>query len=93
MPHETNGVNGGAHTTSTTGTTENGPTPTSLPPLWNHRVDDYRPMKVICIGAGFSGIVAGIRFPEKIPNLDFTIYEKNSDVGGTWLENKYECHR
>lgn len=60
-----------------------------LPPLWNHRVDDYRPMKVICIGAGFSGIVAGIRMPEHIPNLDFTIYEKNPDVGGTWYENRY----
>jgi len=21
--------------------------------------------------------------------LDLTIYEKNADIGGTWLENKY----
>ena len=24
-------------------------------------IDEYRPMKVVCIGAGFSGITAGIR--------------------------------
>lgn len=25
-------------------------------------IDDYRRMKVVCIGAGYSGIVAGIRY-------------------------------
>lgn len=59
-----------------------------LPPLYNHCIDDLRRIKVICIGAGFSGILAGIRFPQRIQNLDFTIYEKNSEVGGTWWENR-----
>ena len=58
------------------------------PPLFGHCVDDLRPMKVICIGAGISGIIAGIRFPQRVKNLDFTIYEKNEEVGGTWWENK-----
>lgn len=53
------------------------------------QVDDLRPIKVICIGAGVSGILAGIRLPQKIKNLDLTIFEKNEDVGGTWYENKY----
>jgi len=61
-----------------------------LPPLYSHCVDDLRRMKVICIGAGFSGILAGIRFPQRVQNLDFVIYEKNADVGGTWFENKSE---
>lgn len=52
-------------------------------------VDYARPMKVICIGAGMSGILCGIRFPQRIPNLSLTIYEKNDDVGGVWYENKY----
>ena len=29
--------------------------------LGNFSVDEYRPLKVVCIGAGISGIVAGIR--------------------------------
>jgi cation diffusion facilitator CzcD-associated flavoprotein CzcO len=46
-------------------------------------------MKVICIGAGMCGIAVGCMFPEKIPNLELVIYEKNTDVGGTWFENQY----
>lgn len=76
----TNGVNG------VNGT--NGKEITDLPPLYSHCIDDYRPMKVIVIGAGLSGILAGIRFPQYIKNLDLIIYEKNSDVGGTWHENR-----
>ncbi|OAG34163.1 hypothetical protein AYO21_11695 [Fonsecaea monophora] len=55
----------------------------------NKPVDEARPIRVICIGAGASGICAGIRFPQKIKNLNLTIYEKNADVGGTWFVNKY----
>ncbi|KDQ51118.1 hypothetical protein JAAARDRAFT_140775 [Jaapia argillacea MUCL 33604] len=46
-------------------------------------------MKVVVIGAGFSGIAAGIRFPQRVPNLELTIYDKNAGVGGTWYSNKY----
>lgn len=46
-------------------------------------------MKVICIGAGMSGIQTGVMFPQKIKNLDLVIYEKNPEVGGTWYENRY----
>ena len=52
-------------------------------------VENFRPMKVIVIGAGFSGIYSGIRIPERLRNVDFTIYEKNAGVGGTWFENRY----
>lgn len=30
--------------------------------LGNFAIDEYRPVKVIVIGAGFSGILAGIRY-------------------------------
>jgi cation diffusion facilitator CzcD-associated flavoprotein CzcO len=63
--------------------------PLGLPPLYEHCIDDYRRIKVIVIGAGLSGILAGIRFTQRIPNLDLTIYDKNEDVGGTWWENRY----
>ncbi|KAI8717009.1 hypothetical protein NCS52_00996100 [Fusarium sp. LHS14.1] len=58
-------------------------------PLQNQAIDQPRPIKVICIGAGFSGILTAIRFPQRIPNLELTIYEKNDDIGGTWYENTY----
>lgn len=46
-------------------------------------------MRIAIIGAGFSGILAAIRFRQKFSNIDLVLYEKNSGVGGTWLENKY----
>jgi len=52
-------------------------------------IDDYRPIKVICIGAGMNGIAVGALLPQHIPNLELTIYEKNPEVGGTWYENHY----
>ncbi|TBU26572.1 FAD/NAD(P)-binding domain-containing protein [Dichomitus squalens] len=58
-------------------------------PLGDFSIDEHRPIKVVVIGAGFSGIIAGIRFPQKIPNLDLTIYEKSAGVGGTWFSNRY----
>lgn len=52
-------------------------------------VENFRPMKVIIIGAGFSGIYCGIRIPQRLRNIDLTIYEKNEGIGGTWFENRY----
>ncbi|KAI1613524.1 cyclohexanone monooxygenase [Exophiala viscosa] len=52
-------------------------------------IDDYRPLRVVVIGAGISGILASIRLPQRIPNLSLQIYEKNADIGGTWFENRY----
>lgn len=46
-------------------------------------------VSVACIGVGVSGIAAAIRAQETLEECDFTIYEKNSDLGGTWLENRY----
>jgi hypothetical protein len=34
--------------------------------LGDFAVDEYRPIKVVVIGAGFSGIIAGIRFVNQI---------------------------
>lgn len=51
-------------------------------------IDLLRPIKVIVIGAGMSGITAAILFPRCIENLELVIYEKNADIGGTWFENR-----
>ncbi|CCL98306.1 uncharacterized protein FIBRA_00300 [Fibroporia radiculosa] len=55
--------------------------------LGGFSIDEYRPIRVVVIGAGFSGIIAGIR--HKIPNINLTIYDKNAGIGGTWFTNKY----
>jgi cation diffusion facilitator CzcD-associated flavoprotein CzcO len=52
-------------------------------------IDGKRPLRVICVGAGISGIITAIRFPQRIPNLELQIYEKNPDITGTWFENRY----
>lgn len=52
-------------------------------------VDEPRPLKVIYIGAGVSGILAAIHFRKHVPSLDLVIYEKNPEIGGTWYENRY----
>lgn len=52
-------------------------------------IENQHPIKVIVIGAGYSGIYAGIRIPERLRNCELVIYEKNAGVGGTWFENQY----
>ena len=42
---------------------------------------------VAIIGAGMSGL--GLAIQLKKSGIPFTIFEKNDDVGGTWLENSY----
>lgn len=42
---------------------------------------------VLVIGAGMSGICAAIRLREA--GIPFTVVDRNDDVGGTWLENRY----
>lgn len=52
-----------------------------------------RKLKVITIGAGFSGLLIAHklqhRFPEMQDIVEHTIFESRKDVGGTWLANDY----
>ncbi|WP_349358926.1 FAD-dependent oxidoreductase [Stappia sp.] len=43
--------------------------------------------RVLVIGAGVSGICAGVNL--KRMGVDFEIIEKNEEFGGTWWENRY----
>ena len=43
--------------------------------------------KVVVIGAGLGGLCAAIRLKQL--GIPFEVLEKNADVGGTWLENRY----
>jgi 4-hydroxyacetophenone monooxygenase len=46
-----------------------------------------RKFSVVIVGAGMSGLLVAHRLRQA--GIDFTIIEKNDDVGGTWLENVY----
>jgi 4-hydroxyacetophenone monooxygenase len=65
-----------------------------------HRGEDHRaptwrkdelapeiPFTVAVIGAGLSGIATAHRLQQA--GLDYVVFEKNPDVGGTWYENSY----
>jgi 4-hydroxyacetophenone monooxygenase len=56
---------------------------------WREEVpaDRLQDFKVVIAGAGFSGIVMGLRL--KQAGIPFVIIEKNAAVGGTWYENTY----
>lgn len=49
-----------------------------------------RSIRVACMGAGYSGLMMAIMFGEKMKdkNAELVIYERNEDLGGTWLENR-----
>lgn len=46
-------------------------------------------VKVILMGAGASSLNFFKKAEEEMENLDIVCYEKNADIGGTWLENRY----
>jgi 4-hydroxyacetophenone monooxygenase len=57
-------------------------------PRW--RADEVAPgrrFRVVVIGAGMSGLAAAHRLDQA--GVEFVVLEKNDDVGGTWLENRY----
>ncbi len=46
-----------------------------------------RTLRAAIIGAGISGLLAGLRM--KQAGIPFTIFEKGTNVGGTWWDNTY----
>lgn len=50
-----------------------------------------RPIRVACMGAGYSGLMMAIVFSQQMQgkNAELVVYERNEDLGGTWLENRY----
>lgn len=69
--------------------TQNG----STNPWWDKPIHDERPLKIICAGAGASGLLFAYKLQRSFENFELILYEKNEDIGGTWLENKYPGYR
>ena len=51
------------------------------------RLDPPSGFEVLVIGAGLSGIAAAVALKEA--GISFSVVEKEGDVGGTWLRNRY----
>ncbi len=47
------------------------------------------PKRIIVIGAGASGLDFAKHQQDLLENVETVIYEKNAEVSGTWIENKY----
>jgi cation diffusion facilitator CzcD-associated flavoprotein CzcO len=50
---------------------------------------ERRKIRVIVVGAGATGLQFAYKAERALKDVDLQIYEKNNDIGGTWLENRY----
>lgn len=69
-----------------------GSAPNWEPLLARPALTPLRKMRVVAIGAGFSGLTLAWKIQHELKledEIELTIYEKNKDVGGTWYENRY----
>jgi 4-hydroxyacetophenone monooxygenase len=58
-----------------------------LPPRTARPANTSERMNAVIIGAGVSGICAALAFERE--GIPYTILERNTEVGGTWWENRY----
>jgi hypothetical protein len=58
-------------------------------PAWAPR----RKLKIVTVGAGFSGLIFAHKLQHQHPEfqelVEHQIFEARSDIGGTWLVNRY----
>lgn len=52
-------------------------------------IHSERHVRIICIGAGPSGLCLAYKLKRSFQKFSLTVYEKNAEIGGTWFENKY----
>ncbi len=61
--------------------------PYGVPELQNVPAAARAKFKVLIVGSGMSGLLAGIRLQEA--GIPFEIIERHANVGGTWYQNTY----
>ncbi|RDW65645.1 flavin-containing monooxygenase [Aspergillus mulundensis] len=55
----------------------------------NQPIHHERHIRIICIGAGVSGLLFAYKLQRSFSNFSLVIYEKNPEIAGTWFENRY----
>lgn len=85
----------GVHTNGTTAT--NGPVPDDYDvrvPLNDEYAFKPRKLKVITIGAGFSGLLMAHKFQHRFPEMqeyvEHMVFERHDDIGGTVSSMSHE---
>ncbi|KAK6836029.1 hypothetical protein PG987_006524 [Apiospora arundinis] len=66
--------------------------PSWVPLLEQPAFTPTRKMRVVCVGAGFAGLILAHKVQHELKledEIDLVIYDRNPDVGGTWFENTY----
>jgi cation diffusion facilitator CzcD-associated flavoprotein CzcO len=81
--HNVNGVNG------VNGATVKTPQLDAAYTVREKPLGTARHVRIVGIGAGASGLNMIRTLRLNLNNYDVVVYEKNADVGGTWLENRY----
>lgn len=88
----TNGVNG-AHLNGSAQPNGSASTNEHDIPMSEDYAFKPRKLRVVTIGAGFSGLMIAHKFQHRFPEMqeyiDHTIFERHSGMGGTWLVNTY----
>ena len=86
MPSAVEGINGISHSYEYPEPTPDGP---------YRVVDQYhsrpRRLRVACVGAGASGLCLAYKMDKMLEpgSWELTLFDKNKQFGGTWLENTY----
>ncbi|KAF9869370.1 monooxygenase [Colletotrichum karsti] len=52
-------------------------------------IHSERHVRVVCVGAGASGLLMAYKMQKHFNNYSLVCYEKNEAVSGTWFENRY----
>ncbi|KAF2971586.1 hypothetical protein GQX73_g1922 [Xylaria multiplex] len=60
-----------------------------MDPVREEAIYHARHVKIICVGAGASGLCLAYKLKRSFRSYALTIYDKNPSVGGTWYENRY----
>lgn len=61
--------------------------------LEDRYIDEPRSLRVVVIGAGLTGITAGVLLPRKVLGIQLTIFEKNADVVSLTIASLYNSVR
>lgn len=67
----------------------NNPDPENDVDIPDELLGSRKKMRVIVLGSGVGGINFFKFAEDKASNIEIRCYEKNEDIGGTWLENRY----
>lgn len=67
----------------------NGPSASTKYTILEQPLGTTRRVRIVCIGAGMSGMNMIRTLRLHLTNYEHVVYEKNPQIGGTWFENRY----